>query len=45
MGSDEMEQIRDDALIGIIESLQKRDLGAGRVFNEHQKRIRDAQEK
>ena len=45
IGSDEMEQIRDDALIGIIESLQKRDLGAGRVFNEHQKRIRDAQEK
>lgn len=39
---DEMEQVRDDALIGIIESLQKRNLGAGRVFNEHQKRIQDA---
>ncbi len=39
---DEMEQVRDDALIGIIESLQKRNLGAGRVFNEHQQRIQDA---
>ena len=37
---DEMEQVRDDALIGIIESLQKRNLGAGAVLNAHQQRIR-----
>jgi len=41
---DEMEQVRDDALIGIIESLQKRNLGAGKVFNDHQHRIRTAKE-
>ena len=45
MSIDEMEQVRDDALIGIIESLQKRDLGAGRVFNAHQQRIREAENK
>ena len=39
---DEMEQVRDDALIGIIESLQKRNLGAGAVLNAHQQRIRGA---
>jgi carnitine 3-dehydrogenase len=39
---DELERVRDDALIGILEALQQRNLGAGAVLNQHQKRIRES---
>ncbi len=41
---DELEQVRDDALIGIMEALQQRNLGAGAVLNQHQERIRQSKE-
>ncbi len=39
---DELERVRDDALIGILEALQQRNLGAGAVLNQHQKRIHES---
>jgi hypothetical protein len=40
----ELEQVRDQALIGVMQALQSVDLGAGRVLNERRQHIRQAYE-
>ena len=37
---EDLEQLRDEALIGIIEELARQKIGAGVVLNQHRRRIK-----
>jgi len=40
----ELERIRDRNLVGILRSLKERDFAAGRILNEHDRRLADARQ-
>ena len=38
----ELEQLRDDCLLSVMEALREHDVGAGRVLSDHRARLRDS---